>query len=98
MLSMHSATLHRHFSRLLIVLTLVFLPLALSAQSSTGSLLGEVQDFKGARIPGATVSIKTPDSSIQRQATTNSRGEFRFETLLPGPYHIVVTAKDLSDA
>ena len=62
------------------------------AQNSTGTLLGEVQDSKGARIASATVAIHTPDLKIQRQVTTNSRGEFRFESLPPGDYQIVVNA------
>ncbi len=76
----------------------VLLPLALHAQNSTGTLLGEVQDAKGARVPSASVTITTPSSSIKREATTNGRGEFRFEQLLPGTYHVVVNAKGFAEA
>ncbi len=38
----------------------------------------------------------TPPS--RAQTTTNSRGEFRFEGLLPGKYHIVVKASGFADA
>ena len=89
---------HQHLAKLVIAITLLLLPFTLHAQSSTGGLLGEVQDSKGARIQSASVAISTPDLSIQRQATTNSRGEFRFEGLLPGTYHIVVSAKGFADA
>src|SRR5579862_3321082 len=71
---------------------------ALYAQNSTGTLLGEVQDAKGGRIPSATVQIRTRDLSIQRQATTNGRGEFRFESLLPGTYHVAVNAPGFAQA
>ncbi len=70
----------------------------LYAQNSTGTLLGEVQDSKGGRIASASVTINTPDQKIKRQATTNGRGEFRFESLLPGTYHVMVTASGFAQA
>ena len=57
-----------------------------------------MQDAKGARIQAASVAVSTPDTSLQRQMNTNSRGEFRFEGLLPGKYHIVVKAPGFADA
>ncbi len=70
----------------------------LHAQSSTGTLLGEVQDSKGARVQSASVTVSAPNSAFERQTATNSRGEFRFEGLLPGKYHIVVKASGFADA
>ena len=93
-----SAHLRQRLSTLLIVLTISLLSPMLHAQSSTGTLLGEVQDAKGARIRSASVAVSTPDTSLQRQTMTNSRGEFRFEGLLPGKYHIVVKASGFADA
>ena len=86
------------FAVLITCITFSFLPLTLWAQSSTGALLGEVQDAKGARIPNASLVITTNSSSLQRQATTNGRGEFRFDGLLPGKYHIVVKAQGFAEA
>lgn len=82
----------------LIAIAFFLIPVVLHAQSSTGTLLGEVQDAKGARITSASVAVSTPDSSIKRQITTNSRGEFRFEQLLPGKYQLVVTAPGFATA
>jgi hypothetical protein len=86
-----------HAGAFLIALALVLSP-CIVAQTSTGTLLGEVQDSNGGRIPSATVAINTPDSAIQRHVTTNGRGEFRFESLLPGTYHIVVSASGFAEA
>ncbi len=80
------------------IIAALFFAGALHAQNSTGTLLGEVQDARGARIPSASVAISTPDQSIKRQAVSNSRGEFRFEGLLPGTYHVVVSALGFSQA
>ncbi|MGC2112133.1 MAG: TonB-dependent receptor [Candidatus Korobacteraceae bacterium] len=77
---------------------LLLFPFALQGQNSTGTLLGEVQDAKGARIPSASVAISRPDSSIKREGKANGRGEFRFESLPPGSYHVVVNASGFAQA
>ncbi len=83
---------------LLVTFLALFFPLAVSGQNATGTLLGEVQDAKRARIPSATVVINTPDQLVKRQATSNGRGQFRFENLLPGNYHVVVNAAGFAEA
>jgi len=84
--------------RTLLIAALLLVPLAVHAQYATGNLLGEVQDAKGGRIPSASVTVNTRDQSIKRQATTNGRGEFRFESLPPGTYHVVVNASGFGEA
>ncbi len=91
-------TWRQQLGALLIVASVLVFSSSLFAQSSTGTLLGEVQDAKGARVASASVAISTPDNSIQRQTKTNSRGEFRFETLLPGRYQVVVNASGFGEA
>ncbi len=54
------------------------------ASSAASSL-----DGTGAGVPGATVQLRT-DVRVERSAATDSRGEFRFEKLLPGKYEIRV--------
>ena len=90
--------LRHRLGTLLIAAAVLAFSSSLFAQSSTGTLLGEVQDSKGARIASALVSVSTPDMSIRRQTKTNSRGEFRFETLLPGTYQLVVNATGFGEA
>jgi Carboxypeptidase regulatory-like domain/TonB dependent receptor len=82
----------------LLTICLVTLPFALRAQNATGSLLGEVQDASGARIKSANVTVTDNASSVARQATTDSRGQFRFPDLLPGNYRVVVNAKGFAEA
>ena len=97
--SVSAPTLQRHFSKLLIALTL-FLPLAVSAQNSTSTLRGVVQDASAGRVVGARVVIRLAGSgsSITRETVANDRGEFRIDGLLPGPYRIAVTAKGFAEA
>jgi Carboxypeptidase regulatory-like domain/TonB dependent receptor len=79
-------------------LIFVSVPLWLHAQNPNGALRGEVQDPSGARVPSARVVVQSTGSSVTREATANDRGEFRIEGLLPGSYHVAVTAKGFAEA
>ena len=52
----------------------------------------------GARIANASVVAQSSDSSLRREASSEDRGEFRIDDLLPGRYRIVVSAAGFSDA
>jgi len=82
---------------LLVLTTLAALP-GLQAQSPRGSVRGTVQDATGARIPAAKISAQALDSSMVRKATSEDRGEFRIDDLLPGNYHITVAAAGFAPA
>jgi len=77
---------------------LALLPFALLAQYSRGSLRGIVNDASGAAVPGAKIVVKADGSSLQREATSDSRGEFRLDDLLPGNYQARVSAPGLAEA
>src|SRR5271163_2101174 len=84
-------------------ITFVFLGAILLAvagygQNPNGALRGEVQDASGARVAGARIAVQSAGSSITREAVANDRGEFRIEGLLPGSYHVAVTAKGFAEA
>jgi hypothetical protein len=74
------------------------LPFALQAQNPRGSLRGMVQDSSGAAVPAAKIVVRAVDSSIQREATSDDHGEFRFEDLPPGTYHVAVNATGFAEA
>ncbi len=71
---------------------------ALLAQNSRGSLRGTVQDSTGARVASAKIIAQLSGSSIQRQAVSEDRGEFRLDDLQPGSYHITITATGFAPA
>ena len=81
-------------------LLMAFLSLAwiASAQNPNGALRGEVQDQSGARVSAAQIVLTSSGASLSREATANDRGEFRIEGLLPGTYHVAVTAKGFAEA
>ena len=81
-----------------VLLALVLVTVNLCAQNPNGALRGEIQDASAARVGGAHISVQAAESSITREATANYSGEFRIEGLLPGRYHMVVSAKGFADA
>jgi len=82
----------------LLVVLLALVSINLLAQNPNGTLRGEVQDASEARIGGAHVTVQAEGSSITREVTANSSGEFRIEGLFPGRYRMVVDAKGFAQA
>ena len=85
----------RNFWCVIIALTISSL---VAAQDFRGSLVGEVQDSNGGRIPSAKITIRGAESSFERQITADSKGEFRISDLLPGEYHLTVSFQGFAEA
>jgi hypothetical protein len=62
------------------------------AQTSTTSLQGSVTDPSGGAVANATVELLNLDSKVQRDATSDSQGGYRFQFLPPGTYTLAVSA------
>lgn len=62
------------------------------AQTSAGSLRGQVTDPSGAAITGATV-VLTPSSGAPLTAQTTSQGMYEFKSLPAGMYSMTVAAQ-----
>ncbi len=65
----------------------------MSAQVTSGTILGSVQDTTGAAIPGATVTATAPAVGITRTVTTSGNGTFSLPNLDAATYDIAVSAK-----
>ncbi len=81
----------------LLTCLILCVPVALQAQTATGSLRGVVQDSRGARIASANLEVLAVGSSVKRQASANNDGEFLIGDLLPGQYRVVVNAKGFGE-
>jgi hypothetical protein len=92
--------MQRRSRQIAFALTFFFtlLTATLHAQNPRGSLRGTVQDVTGARIPSARISAQLSGSSVQREATSEDRGEFRLDDLVPGNYRITVNAAGFAPA
>jgi hypothetical protein len=68
--------------------------LAASAWAQTGNstISGIVRDASDAPLPGAAVVIANDESGVRQETVSNDSGVYRFATLVPGSYHLEVTA------
>ena len=75
---------------------LLYFPAAVLSQSeiSGGHLRGRVLDPTGAVLPGATITVKNLDTSIERQVTSDDVGEYRILRLPPGTYSVMASTKE----
>jgi hypothetical protein len=81
-----------------LILFAILLTATLYAQNPRGSLRGTVQDATGARIASAKIVAQLSGSSLQREATSEDRGEFRLDDLLPGNYRVTISAAGFAPA
>jgi len=79
-------------------LSLMLLPFASYAQNPRGALRGTVEDSAGGRVAGSRIVVQAAESSLQREALSDDRGEFRINDLVPGSYRVVATAKGFAEA
>ena len=63
-----------------------------SAQLSTATAFGSVNDSSGAAIPNATVVFTQTQTNFTRTTTTDSQGQYRAEFLPVGPYSVKIDA------
>jgi outer membrane receptor protein involved in Fe transport len=75
---------------LLLLAFSVLSPALLHAQT-TSTITGTVQDKQGLTVPGVKVNVKNVQLAIDRTATTENDGTYRFAALPPGLYEITVS-------
>ena len=81
----------RRASALLLVAAALLLVPATGAQAqTTGRILGQVLDAQGAALPGATVTVSSPNLQGVQTQVTDGEGNYRFLSLPPGRYTVKV--------
>ena len=78
-------------SHLVLAALIVLVSENAGAQALYGSLVGNVSDGSGGRIPGATVTATRKETNQTTEQTTPENGNYSFTNLLPGTYDVVVT-------
>jgi len=66
-----------------------------AASAHLASLSGSVTSVSGSAIPHVTVSLLGGGTDAVRVASADDQGQFNFRDLLPGTYHIVISAQDI---
>src|ERR1700755_2337828 len=70
--------------------TLLAFSANLSAQVTTGTILGTVRDSTGAVVAGATVTITDTGKGTVSTYTTDANGDYNAPFLIPGTYTVSV--------
>lgn len=63
---------------------------AVQAQTITGSILGDITDASGARLPGAGVKLVSQSTGATRETVSDEVGSYRFDALQPVEYTVTV--------
>ena len=74
-------------------LVLLIPSIAFAQGETTSAIVGQVTDASGAAVPGATVTITSPTTGLQRSLKTDDGGRFNFPQLRPGTYSVKVEAE-----
>jgi len=75
-----------------LLLPLIAGPAGLWAQTETGQISGTITDVSGAVIAGASIEVKSVNSGLTRQTTTNGSGIYTVSGLKPDTYEVTVAA------
>src|SRR3954471_11328131 len=84
-------TFRLRFIPFAVIALLLSIPLAVSAQVTTATIVGTVRDRGGSKVPGAQVMARNVDTGLSRTVTTNDEGDYRIEFLPIGKYTVEVT-------
>src|SRR5271163_1382517 len=82
-----------HFAFLILTVACLLPPEALGQGETTSAIVGQVRDTTNAVIPGATVTITSPETGLRRSAKTDDAGRFNFPQLKPGAYSVRAEAR-----
>lgn len=77
----------------LFILALLLSATTAFAQTTSGSIAGNVNDPQQASVNGATITITDDSRGFSQTATSDKEGRFVFPTLSPGTYKLTIEAK-----
>jgi hypothetical protein len=60
---------------------------------TVGKITGTIVDVSGALVSGAKIRLTRDDQSPAQETLSNDDGQFSFNNIAPGPYHLTVTAQ-----
>src|ERR1700730_3661117 len=83
---------------LLIAITALGVASPVFAQTTTGTLRGQVLDASHAAVPVAQVSVTNQRTSVVVNVTTTSAGTYNIPSTIPGLYTVAVQAKGFRSA
>ena len=91
-------SLKNQFFNALLIALFFLAPSFASAQTSNGSVAGNVLDQSGASVPGATITATSESTGSKTVAKSTTAGSYKFPSLPIGSYSIVTTAPGFATA
>ncbi len=85
------------FLTLIAVLSLMSVGTLRGQTAVTGGITGYVADASGAVVSGAAVEAKSTETEVSENAVTNSSGLYRFTSLIPGTYTIIIKKQGFAE-
>ena len=85
-------------TRILVSLAVVSCGISLNAQTSNGSVIGNVTDPAGNAVVGAKISATNLETGAVRATNTDAQGDYRIESVPPGTYDISISATGFETA
>jgi hypothetical protein len=73
------------------------LPAMAQVDANKGQIVGTVVDPNGSLIPGASLKLKNQSTGIGRELSSGEAGQFRFLSIDPGVYDLVVTSSGFAE-
>lgn len=89
---------HLRLALALLALVACLRPGAAVAQTTTGTILGEVKDSSGGAMPGVTVTAVNQANGLTRETVTDERGNYRFAAMPAGDYTVKATLTGFKEA
>jgi hypothetical protein len=95
---LHRRRLTRTGIAMAFALASLLLPGVASAQFDTATVLGVVVDETGARVPGATITLKNTDNGIEATTVSDTEGNYQFLNVRVGMYSVRAELQGFSTA
>jgi hypothetical protein len=77
-------------SFLLLLVAVCLFPIALAAQTTTGTIRGYVKDQNGTAVSGAEITARNAETGVQRATTSRADGSYIVPGLAPATYELTV--------
>lgn len=81
-----------------LAMAVLLAPALAAAQTTTGTILGEVKDSTGGTLPGVTVTAVNQANGLTREAVTDQLGSYRFAAMPPGLYTVTAALAGFKEA
>lgn len=65
-------------------------------QQSSGTISGTIVDQTGSAVAGAQIALTSDGQSSKQEVTSGDDGQFSFDKVVPGPFHLTVTAANFA--